>query len=148
MIGVIVTGHILFATGMQSAVQAVVGEAEQVAFVDFKEEYSPDTLEQVLRQAIAQVDTGDGVLMLTDLFGGTPNNVGVKLLFEYPQLEIVCGANLPMVITAVLEREDVSLEELVETVSAPEITQIKNVRPTIVAAQQAVSELADDEDGI
>lgn len=147
MIGVVITGHILFASGIESAIKAVVGQAEQVAFVDFKEEYSPNQLKEKIENAITTVDSGEGVIILTDLFGGTPSNVCSGLLQERTNLEVVCGVNLPIAITAVLEREEINLQELTEVLLSPEIVQIRNLRQALQQSSQSTND-QEDPDGI
>ena len=72
MIGLVITGHLNFATGYQSAINAIAGESEQVEYVDFLESMSTDELEQQIRVAADKVDSGEGVLFLTDIPGGSP----------------------------------------------------------------------------
>lgn len=69
MIGIVVSGHIHFASGMQSAVKAIAGEQKQMEFIDFVESMSTDELEAKLRQAALLADSGEGVLFLTDIPG-------------------------------------------------------------------------------
>lgn len=72
MIGLVISGHIHFASGMASAVRAIAGEQPQMRFIDFVESMSTDDLEAALRQAADEVDDGEGVLFLTDLPGDRP----------------------------------------------------------------------------
>ena len=115
MIGIVVSGHINFATGMQSAVGAIAGEQEQMVFVDFVESMSTDELELVLRQAAKEVDNGDGVLFLTDIPGGSPCNRAMAIMMDTEQVELLAGVSLPMIANAAFEREgDVTLSELTQ----------------------------------
>ena len=68
-----------------------------------------------LSKAVAQVDQGEGVLILTDMFGGSPNNISLTLLDE-GKVEVVTGVNLPMIIKAVNTRKDRGLAELAKAV--------------------------------
>ncbi|SUG56029.1 putative PTS system IIA component [Salmonella enterica subsp. diarizonae] len=85
MIGIVVSGHIHFASGMESAVRAIAGEQPQMVFVDFVENLSTDMLEEELRNAADRVDSGDGVLFLTDIPGGSPCNRALKYPDEWSQ---------------------------------------------------------------
>lgn len=60
MIGLVISGHIHFATGMASAVHAIAGDQPQMRFIDFVESMSTDDLEEALRQAADEVDDGEG----------------------------------------------------------------------------------------
>ena len=113
MIGIVVSGHINFATGIRSAVLAITGEQEQMKFIDFVESMSTGELEVQLRQAAQEVDSGDGVLFLTDIPGGSPCNRALAILMERDDVELIGGANLPMIANAAFEREDADLKELV-----------------------------------
>ncbi|ENX3947102.1 PTS galactosamine/N-acetylgalactosamine transporter subunit IIA [Photobacterium damselae] len=114
MIGIVVSGHIHFASGVASAVRAIAGEQEQMCYVDFVETMSTDELELALRQAAQAVDSGDGVLFLTDIPGGSPANRALAILMDTPNVELIGGANLPMIANAAFERDGVELKELVE----------------------------------
>lgn len=114
MIGIVVSGHINFATGMQSAVRAIVGEQEQMKFIDFVETMTTDELEIQLRKVAEEVNSGDGVLFLTDIPGGSPCNRALAILMSDKNVELIAGANLPMIANAAFEREGSSLQELVK----------------------------------
>lgn len=86
MIGIVVSGHIHFASGVASAVRAIAGEQEQMCYVDFVETMSTDELELALRQAAQAVDSGDGVLFLTDIPGGSPANRALAILMDTPNV--------------------------------------------------------------
>jgi len=63
---------------------------------------------QAIREAVAAVDRGNGVLVLADVFGGTPANLAISLMDDQP-IEVVCGANLPMLIKLASARNDCNL---------------------------------------
>lgn len=116
MIGIIVSGHINFATGIKSAVDAIVGEQESIEFIDFVPEITTEQLEQKMLEAIERVDTGKGVLFLTDVVGGTPCNRAMSIMLERQNINVIGGTNLPMITNACFERDGVSLDELTEIV--------------------------------
>lgn len=113
MIGVIVTGHLNFATGYRSALLAIAGDEPQVEYVDFLDSMSTGDLEQALRLAVDKVDTGDGVLFLTDIPGGSPFQQSVKVAAEITNADVISGTNLVMAAEAFMEREDLAMAELV-----------------------------------
>ena len=77
---------------------------------------SPESLREKLAQSIKSVSKGDGVLILTDLFGGTPTNISLTFL-EEGEVEVVTGLNLPMMIKAVNARADHDLPSLAQLAS-------------------------------
>ncbi len=95
MIGVVVATHGKLAEEMIRTAEGVVGHLEQVASVSIVAT-APDVRAD-LKAAIQRVDRGDGVLLLTDLLGGTPTNLCVSFLAERG-VEIVTGVNLPMLL--------------------------------------------------
>lgn len=95
MIGVVVATHGRLAEEMIRTAEAVVGPLGQVTPVSIVAT-SPDVRSE-LRAAIQRVDQGDGVLLLTDLLGGSPTNLCVSFLAER-QVEVVTGVNLPMLL--------------------------------------------------
>ena len=105
MIGLVV------AREMVAATELIVGEQEQfVAVGIFPNEQVEDTKEKIV-SALRSVDTGDGVIILTDMFGGTPSNISLSFL-EEGRVEVVAGVNLPMLIKLVTYREGRALDEL------------------------------------
>ena len=116
MIGIVITGHGNFATGMVSALKLIAGEAKNLLPVDFLKSYSTEDLREKIYEAILSL--GDEVIVLTDINGGSPYNVSVVLQAEHPELQIavVSGTNLPMAIATIFEREGASVKELAEIV--------------------------------
>lgn len=134
MIGIVVSGHINFASGMKSAVKAIVGEPKQMCFVDFIESMSTDELEIALRTAAQEVDSGEGVLFLTDIPGGSPANRASVILMDTANIEVLAGVNLPMIANAALERDGVSLGELVDLLQEIGRDTMKDMKKALMAA--------------
>ena len=116
MTGIIVSGHINFASGMKSAVDAIVGEQPSIEFIDFIPSMTTEELEQKMLEAVDKVNDGKGVLFLTDVIGGTPCNRAVSIMLSRDDVKVLGGCNLPMITNACFERDDVSLQELTEIV--------------------------------
>lgn len=104
MIGIVISGHGQFATGIKSALELIMGKQPQLAAADFREGDSPEQLRETLRAAIAQVDTGDGVVCCCDLAGGTPFNCCSLLAAHMPNVGVIGGTNLPMLMGSMFER--------------------------------------------
>ena len=79
MVGLLVTGHGHFATGLGSALQLIAGTADNLAFVDFEADHSTETLTNNLSNALDGLKGCDGVLVLADLAGGSPFKAAVEL---------------------------------------------------------------------
>ncbi|MDX1301330.1 PTS galactosamine/N-acetylgalactosamine transporter subunit IIA [Photobacterium sp.] len=148
MIGIVVSGHINFASGMQSAVKAIAGEQEQMMFIDFVESMSTDELEVQLRQAAKEVDSGEGVLFLADIPGGSPSNRALSIMMDTDNVELIGGANLPMIANAAFEREDVSVKELVDILLEIGGSCIQDMRKQLEAVMAEPEPDLECEDGL
>jgi mannose PTS system EIIA component len=109
MIGVIVAAHGNLAEALVEAALLVVPEGRGVAAVGITVGDDSTSYEAKLRSAMQGIESGRGVLILTDMFGGTPSNIGLTL-HQPGKVEVLTGANLPMLIRALqLSRRDVDL---------------------------------------
>lgn len=100
-----------------NAAEFILGKIEQVECISIEPNLDPDRLRSALSQALQRADNKAGVLVMTDMFGGTPNNISLAFL-EEGKVEVVTGVNLPMVIKAATARKDKSLAELASLVGA------------------------------
>jgi len=114
LIGVIATSHCRLAEEMLAAAEMIVGPLQNCKVICFKPAQPVDELIMLMGYAIKEVDQGKGVLILTDLFGGTPANI--SLSFQGPRVEVVCGMNLPMLIKLAGCRNGCSLSEVASIV--------------------------------
>jgi mannose PTS system EIIA component len=97
VIGVVVVTHGQLATELVNAAEMIVGDIPQFAAVSIGWHDDVDDAREEIRQAISRVDSETGVLLLTDMFGGTPSNLGLTFL-ERDRVEVITGVNLPMLI--------------------------------------------------
>ena len=97
MIGVVVVTHGQLATELVNAAETIVGELPRFAAVSIGWHEDTEDARNEIAQAIARVDDGTGVLILTDMFGGTPSNLAMTFLAE-GRVEVITGVNLPMLI--------------------------------------------------
>ena len=97
MIGVILVTHGHLAEEFVRAMEHVVGRQEAVATVCIGPNDDVEKRRREIADAIKEVDSGDGVVILTDLFGGTPSNLAISLM-EAGRIEVIAGINLPMLI--------------------------------------------------
>ena len=109
VIGIIAVSHCRLAEEMIRVAELIVGPLRACKAISFRPEQSVEEMTEELRETVELVDEGKGVLILTDLFGGTPANISLALLG--PNVEVVCGMNLPMLIKLASCRDEVSLVE-------------------------------------
>jgi PTS system mannose-specific IIA component len=100
MVGLVLFAHNGLADSFLKVLQEIVGKQVQIETVSVNYDVSPDVVERQLDQAILKVDSGEGVVILTDLFGGSPANFSLARL-SYGKVEVVSGLNLAMLLKAV-----------------------------------------------
>jgi PTS system mannose-specific IIA component len=111
MIGIIVAAHFNLAQEMVAAVELIVGKQQQFESVGILPDEDIEKIRGKIIQALKAADSGDGVLIMTDMFGGTPSNISLSFL-EDGRIELVSGVNLPMLIKLATYREGKTLDEL------------------------------------
>jgi PTS system mannose-specific IIA component len=97
VVGVVIVTHGLLATELLNAAETIVGDLSRFTAVSIGWHDDVPVATSAMERAIARVDTGAGVLLLTDMFGGTPSNLAMTFL-EAGRIEVVTGVNLPMLI--------------------------------------------------
>ena len=102
MIGLVVTGHGQFAEGMHTSARMIAGENEHVKYVCFEEGMGLEELAEQLNAAYAALSDCEGIVVLSDLPGGSPFKTAVECAVACPdkKIEVLAGTNLPMLITA------------------------------------------------
>ncbi len=110
MIGIIVITHHELGQTLLRTAEGILGKVENCTAVSVDGTSSMEQAMSQIQERIRAMDQGDGVLVLTDMFGGTPSNLSLSLL-ESARLEVVTGANLPMLLK-ILNRQDADLEEV------------------------------------
>lgn len=108
MVGIIVATHGELANGLLHASNMIFGEQENFAVCSLTPEKSPESFKEQILQAVSSFENKDEVLVLVDLWSGTPFNQVNALLDEHPNWGLVAGANLPMLFEAFEAREDVN----------------------------------------
>ena len=97
MIGLVLVTHGRLAAEFIVAMEHVVGPQERIEPICIGAEDDMEARREDIAKAIAKVDDGEGVIILTDLFGGTPSNLAISLM-KSDKLEVIAGVNLPMLI--------------------------------------------------
>lgn len=96
-VGVVIVTHAEYGEHLLNAAEVILGEQEYCEAIGVGVDQEMDEILQNLREAVERVDAGAGVLMLTDMFGGTPTNLSLSLMGSGP-LEVITGVNLPMLL--------------------------------------------------
>ncbi len=97
MIGLVLVTHGRLAAEFVAALEHVVGPQRNCAAVCIGPEDDMERRRQEILDTVAAVDEGDGVILLTDMFGGTPSNLAISIL-DKARVEVIAGVNLPMLI--------------------------------------------------
>lgn len=112
MIGIVIVSHGKLAEALVNVTEHVVGKQEQVVAVGIEPNDKADVARERILQAVKDVNSGDGVVVLTDMFGGTPSNLAISVM-EDKGIEVIAGVNLPMMIKLVSVRKSVPLSDAV-----------------------------------
>ena len=111
MIGIVIVTHGRLADEFRAALEHVVGRQAQLATVSIGPEDPGDACRRHILEMIRSVDTGQGTVVLTDMFGGTPSNLAISVMND-SHIEVIAGVNLPMLIKLATLSEEKSLKEL------------------------------------
>jgi len=114
MVGLVVICHEDMGAELVRAAEMIVGRIEAVETVSVKQDSAPETLRDRIQGAIKNVDRKRGVMLFTDMFGGTPSNIALAFLGD--TIEVVSGVNLSMLIKFANHREEKALPELARLV--------------------------------
>ncbi|MDX7950099.1 PTS sugar transporter subunit IIA [Lichenihabitans sp. Uapishka_5] len=112
MIGMVLVTHGHLATEFRAALEHVVGPQKQIATITIGPEDDMEARRKDILEAVAFVDSGQGVVLLTDMFGGTPSNLAISVM-NGAMVEVVAGINLPMLIKLASVREVSPLSQAV-----------------------------------
>ena len=114
MIGLVVVSHGRLAEELVSALEHVVGDQDKVRAVCIGADDDMEKRRDDIRSAAQVVDDGEGVILLTDMFGGTPSNLSISLL-DKGRIEVVAGVNLPMLIKLSEARRTQTIDEAAQS---------------------------------
>jgi len=110
MIGIVLVTHGRLATELLNALEHIVGPQPQAATVCIGPDDDMEAKRAEILDAVAQADTGAGVAVLTDMFGGTPSNLAISIM-DKGKIEVIAGVNLPMLIKLAGARKTENLSE-------------------------------------
>ena len=116
-IGVVLVTHYQIGKEFLHAVRLIVPNTPDFLTVSIDPKQSVDEMRQLIERTLKQADRGAGVLVLTDMFGGTPSNMSLSFV-EETGVEVVTGLNLPMLIKLATLSEEKTLEELAKLIKS------------------------------
>ncbi len=132
MIGMVVVTHGRLAEEFVAATEHVVGAQKQIRAICIGPDDDMELRRREIMEAVSDVDSGEGVVLLSDMFGGTPSNLAISLL-EKDRVEVIAGINLPMLIKLASVRQGASLSEAVDAAKEAGIKYI-NVASQVLGA--------------
>lgn len=112
MFGIVIVSHGKLAETFVQVTEHIVGSQPQVASVGIEPSDDVEQARERIQQAIRQVEAGQGVVVLTDMFGGTPSNLAISVMKD-KGVEVIAGVNLPMLIKLFSVRGKMPMEEAV-----------------------------------
>jgi mannose PTS system EIIA component len=112
MIGMVLVTHGRLAAEFVAALEHVVGAQTQISAVCIGPDDDMELRRQDILRSVAEVDTGDGAVLLTDMFGGTPSNLAISVM-DRGKVEVIAGVNLPMLIKLASLRQSEALDRAV-----------------------------------
>ncbi len=134
MIGLVLVTYGRLAEEMISATEHVIGAQRNIRAICIGPDDDMEQRRSDIVQAVSEVDDGDGVILLIDMFGGTPSNLAISIM-DKPNVEVIAGANLPLLIRLASARESESLADAVA--SAQEAgRKYLNVASALLARQK------------
>ena len=143
-IAVVITTHGHAAKALLATAEMIIGAQENVRCVDFVPGENGEVLAGKIRAAAAELDTSQGLLMLVDLWGGTPFNASSGIAHDDANCEVITGVNVPMLVSVLMEREDIAaLPELTALAQREGADGVKSLKTQAAAkAAPAAAETA------
>ncbi len=115
MIGIIIISHEKLSEELVRTVEHIMGKQQQLVAISVFADDELEAKRKEIAKNIQQVNSGKGVIIFTDIFGGTPSNLAISLL-KANEVEVIAGVNVPMLIKLVQERKKISISEAVSSV--------------------------------
>ena len=126
MVGFVIVAHLHLAEELLKAAEMITGSRlDNFKTVSINPDDDPDQARKKVLTAVKSIDQGSGVLILVDMFGGTPSNLSISLL-DKGKTEIVTGVNLPMIVEAASSNHHASLHDLVNSLTASGLKGIRS----------------------
>ncbi len=127
MVGIVVLGHGRVAPALLDTGEMIVGPQEQLTAVPFEADMDLDAYRDGVAAAAEKVNTGEGVIFLADLKGGTPCNTAAMIAYE-KNYRVVSGVNVPMLVALALSRQGMDMDSLAEVARGAGVEGVEEVR--------------------
>jgi len=114
MIGLLIVTHCDLGKELLNAAEFIVGRMDAADSVSITQALDSEEIMRVIEKKLSLLNKGEGVLILADMFGGTPSNISLSFLNKEEKVEVLTGVNLPMVIAIAQNRSNLGLAELAE----------------------------------
>lgn len=114
MVGILVVTHGSFGTGLIESAEIIMGKQSNYEVLSLKHNDSVVELQKKIKEKVQELEKGEGVLILTDVFGGSPSN-SVALALRDKPYRCITGVNMPMILEALTSRDSLSLDELTKS---------------------------------
>jgi len=143
MIGIIITGHANFASGITSSVELITGQHENYKAIDFDGVISPDGLLELIENGIKELENCEHIFIFTDLMGGTPFRMAATATLNHDNLTVFAGTNLAMIIEFVMSRNFAN-----DPLSFAKQVELSGKNQVVIYEPVVKQDEEDDEDGI
>ena len=138
MVNFVIVTHGEFGAYLVEAAESIVGrQADGVAVVSISARLSVDEVRRRVETAVQGLDSGEGLIVVTDIPGGTPSNVALPAVKDMPNVAVISGLNLYMLITAFTHRKTLGLEELTLKILADGQRSIKDIKAALLSKVRA-----------
>ena len=135
MINFIIVTHGEFGAYLVEAAEGIIGRQEKgVRVVSTSSRQSVAEIKRRIERALAELSNKDGIVLFTDMPGGTPNNLAFPLIRNEKRVEMVSGINLYMLVSAFAQRDKMPVDKLVEKIVADGQKSIRDIRAMFLAA--------------
>ncbi|MBI5970068.1 MAG: PTS sugar transporter subunit IIA [Deltaproteobacteria bacterium] len=111
MVGAVIITHGDISRSLCEAAEAITGKADMIKTISVKSSNATEDIRNTLASSVKEADSGFGVIIFTDMFGGTPTNIALSLL-EEGRVEVITGVNLPMLLKFIGHRAEKEIGEL------------------------------------
>ncbi|MGF7398336.1 PTS sugar transporter subunit IIA [Thermoanaerobacterium thermosaccharolyticum] len=114
MIGFLIIGHNHFGSGILSAAEMIIGKQKNIEYIDFLPDFDTALLDEAINQTLEKLNYSEGIIIFTDLIGGSPFNRSMVVFTEKPEynIHVLSGTNLPILIEALNLRERINNPEI------------------------------------
>lgn len=134
MIGILLITHGDFAKGIVDSMEMICGPQNNLRTLSLRIADDVELFAEQIKNTVSEMDDGSGVLILTDLLGGSPANMVCRFLLQEERAECLAGLNFPMLIEAVTSRECMKLAELAEACRSAGCAGIVNVKEVLAGS--------------